>query len=50
MDYTMPRADDVPPFVFSTHNVPSTADPLGVKGSFDGCVGADLTGGWDILL
>jgi hypothetical protein len=25
MDYAMPRAGDVPPFAFSTHNVPSTA-------------------------
>jgi hypothetical protein len=32
MDYAMPRAGDVPPFAFSTHNVPSTANPLGVKG------------------
>jgi hypothetical protein len=32
MDYTMPRAGAVPPFTFSTHNVPSTANPLGVKG------------------
>jgi carbon-monoxide dehydrogenase large subunit len=29
----MPRAGDVPPFAFSTHNVPSTANPLGVKGA-----------------
>jgi hypothetical protein len=28
-----PRADDVPFFAFSTHNVPSTANPLGVKGA-----------------
>jgi aerobic carbon-monoxide dehydrogenase large subunit len=41
MDYTMPRAGDVPPFAFSTHNVPSTANPLGVKGAGEaGAVGA----------
>ena len=41
MDYAMPHADDVPPFAFSTHNVPSTANPLGVKGAGEaGAVGA----------
>jgi aerobic carbon-monoxide dehydrogenase large subunit len=41
MDYAMPRAGDVPPFAFSTHNVPSTANPLGVKGAGEaGAVGA----------
>jgi len=41
MDYTMPRAGDVPPFAFSTYNVPSTANPLGVKGAGEaGAVGA----------
>jgi carbon-monoxide dehydrogenase large subunit len=41
MDYAMPRADDVPLFAFSTHNVPSTANPLGVKGAGEaGAVGA----------
>ena len=41
MDYTMPRAGAVPPFTFSTHNVPSTANPLGVKGAGEaGAVGA----------
>ena len=40
MDYTMPRADDVPFFAFSPHNVPSTANPLGVKGAGEaGAVG-----------
>jgi aerobic carbon-monoxide dehydrogenase large subunit len=41
MDYAMPRAGDVPSFAFSTHNVPSTANPLGVKGAGEaGAVGA----------
>ena len=41
MDYAMPRAGDVPPFSFSTHNVPSTSNPFGVKGAGEaGAVGA----------
>jgi carbon-monoxide dehydrogenase large subunit len=41
MDYAMPRADDLPSFSFSTHNVPCTANPLGVKGAGEaGAVGA----------
>ena len=41
MDYTMPRADDLPYFSFATHNVPCTANPLGVKGAGEaGAVGA----------
>jgi carbon-monoxide dehydrogenase large subunit len=33
MDYTMPRADDLPFFHFETKNVPSTTNPLGIKGA-----------------
>jgi aerobic carbon-monoxide dehydrogenase large subunit len=33
MDYTMPRADNVPFFHFETKNVPSTTNPLGIKGA-----------------
>jgi carbon-monoxide dehydrogenase large subunit len=41
MDYAMPRAGDIPHFDFSTHNVPSTSNPLGVKGAGEaGSVGA----------
>ncbi len=41
MDYAMPRAGDVPSFAFSTHNVPSTSNPFGVKGAGEaGAVGA----------
>ncbi len=41
MDYAMPRAGDVPSFGFSTHNVPSTSNPFGVKGAGEaGAVGA----------
>jgi carbon-monoxide dehydrogenase large subunit len=41
LDYTMPRADNLPFFSFSTHNVPCTANPLGIKGAGEaGAVGA----------
>ncbi|HLI11134.1 MAG TPA: xanthine dehydrogenase family protein molybdopterin-binding subunit [Alphaproteobacteria bacterium] len=41
MDYDMPRADNLPEIVFATHNVPSTANPLGVKGAGEaGAIGA----------
>src|ERR1700678_19859 len=33
MDYCMPRADDMPQFDFETRNVPSTTNPLGLKGA-----------------
>ena len=33
MDYTMPRADNLPFFHFETKNVPSTTNPLGIKGA-----------------
>ncbi len=32
MDYTMPRADDLPSFVVSTTNTPCPGNPLGIKG------------------
>jgi carbon-monoxide dehydrogenase large subunit len=32
MDYTMPRADNLPSFTVSTHNTLCTHNPLGVKG------------------
>ena len=41
MDYAMPRADDVPSFDCAFHNVPCTANPLGVKGAGEaGAVGS----------
>ena len=41
MDYGMPRADDVPFMAFHTEAVPSTANPLGMKGCGEaGTVGA----------
>ncbi len=41
MDYTMPRADDVPNFEVGTNPVPTTTNPLGIKGAGEaGTVGA----------
>jgi aerobic carbon-monoxide dehydrogenase large subunit len=33
MDYAMPRADDLSSISFTTRNVPSTTNPLGIKGA-----------------
>jgi aerobic carbon-monoxide dehydrogenase large subunit len=33
MDYCLPRADDLPSFDFETRNVPSTTNPMGLKGA-----------------
>ena len=33
MDYCLPRADQMPSFDFSTRNVPSTTNALGIKGA-----------------
>jgi len=41
MDYAMPRADNMPSFNFATRNVPSTTNPLGIKGAGEaGTIGA----------
>ena len=41
MDYALPRASDLPFFSFATHNVPSKANPLGIKGAGEaGAIGA----------
>ena len=41
MDYALPRAADGPAFVFETHNVPCTTNPLGVKGAGEaGAIGS----------
>jgi aerobic carbon-monoxide dehydrogenase large subunit len=41
MDYALPRALDVPSFVFSSRPVPTKTNPLGVKGCGEaGCAGA----------
>ncbi len=41
MDYALPRAADMPPIRFTTEPVPSTANPLGMKGCGEaGTVGA----------
>lgn len=40
-DYQVPRAEDVPYFHFETRNVPSTTNPLGLKGAGEaGSIGA----------
>ena len=33
MDYCMPRADNLPDFDFETRNIPSTTNPMGLKGA-----------------
>ena len=33
MDYALPRAGDMPQFDFETRNVPSTTNPMGIKGA-----------------
>ena len=33
LDYCMPRADNLPSFDFETRNVPSTTNPMGLKGA-----------------
>lgn len=41
MDYALPRADDLPMIGFETEPVPSTANPMGMKGCGEaGTVGA----------
>jgi carbon-monoxide dehydrogenase large subunit len=40
MDYALPRADEMPDFVFASHPVPATTNPLGAKG----CGEAGTTG------
>src|SRR5690606_19211051 len=41
MDYTMPRADDLPSFQVGMHGTPCTHNPLGVKGCGEaGAIGA----------
>lgn len=44
MDYTLPRADDLPPFDIALIERPTGANPLGVKGSGQaGCIAAPQT-------
>ncbi|RBP16368.1 xanthine dehydrogenase molybdenum binding subunit apoprotein [Roseiarcus fermentans] len=41
MDYCMPRADNFPAIAFETRNVPSTTNPMGLKGAGEaGTIGA----------
>ena len=40
-DYRLPRAEDIPDIYFETRNVPSTTNPLGIKGAGEaGTIGA----------
>ncbi len=44
LDYTMPRADDLPSFALALAEVPSTTNPLGIKGVGEaGAIGAPPT-------
>jgi aerobic carbon-monoxide dehydrogenase large subunit len=44
LDYALPRADDLPPFDITLAELPTAANPLGVKGSGQaGCIGAPQT-------
>ena len=44
MDYALPRADDLPDFDITLAEVPTAANPLGVKGSGQaGCIAAPQT-------
>ena len=41
MDYTMPRADDLPSFEIDRQETPCPHNPLGVKGAGEaGCIGS----------
>jgi carbon-monoxide dehydrogenase large subunit len=43
-DYALPRADDLPPFDITFAELPTSANPLGVKGSGQaGCIAAPQT-------
>jgi carbon-monoxide dehydrogenase large subunit len=42
MDYTMPRADDVPDIAFENHPVPATTNVLGAKGAGEAGVSGAL--------
>ena len=44
MDYALPRADDLPGFEITLVELPTEANPLGVKGSGQaGCIAAPQT-------
>ena len=44
MDYALPRAEDLPPFDITLAELPTSANPLGVKGSGQaGCIAAPQT-------
>jgi carbon-monoxide dehydrogenase large subunit len=44
MDYTLPRADDLPPLDIALAELPTAVNPLGVKGAGQaGCIAAPQT-------
>jgi carbon-monoxide dehydrogenase large subunit len=44
LDYTLPRADDLPPLDITLEGLPTASNPLGVKGSGQaGCIAAPQT-------
>jgi carbon-monoxide dehydrogenase large subunit len=44
MDYTLPRADDLPPLDITLSELPTAVNPLGVKGAGQaGCIAAPQT-------
>ena len=46
IDRCLPRADNFPPIAFETRNVPSTTNPMGLKGAGEaGTIGLDPGGG-----
>jgi aerobic carbon-monoxide dehydrogenase large subunit len=50
MDYRMPRADDLPDLKIGHHVVPSTTNPLGVKGAGESGVAGSLPSAMNAVL
>jgi aerobic carbon-monoxide dehydrogenase large subunit len=50
MDYPMPRADDLPELTIAHHVVPSTTNPLGVKGAGESGVAGSLPSAMNAVL
>ena len=50
MDYVIPRAGDLPPMTIGHHVVPSTTNPLGVKGAGESGVAGALPSAFNAVL
>jgi carbon-monoxide dehydrogenase large subunit len=50
MDYTMPRADDLPMIKLGHHVAPCTTNPLGVKGAGESGVAGSIPAGVNAVL